>query len=141
MQLVKSIDLNVDLLAFRDISDASYRKELKAQGLRISSLGDERANNGQSGYALFVRVHALDGPKTLEGFCRAIRAALPYSGGHLTPARLRIAKIGNAYRAQVHSRKQGDAQGQNEATPLGGNGARAQGRWKTKQRWGGNIVR
>jgi hypothetical protein len=141
MQLVKTIDLNTDLLAFRDISDASNRKALKHNGLRVSSLGSERANQGKSGYALFVRIHALNGPMTAEGFARAIKSALPYSGAHLTVSRLNLAKVGNAYNAQVNMRKQGTGQGQNEATPLAGNGARAQGEWKTKQRWGGNIVR
>lgn len=141
MQLVKSMDFNVDLLGMRDISDASNRKALKASGLRVSSLGDERANSGTSGYALFVRVHALNGPLTVEGFARSIQHALPFSANHLTVARLKLAKVGNAYRAQVHGRKQATGQGQSEASPLAGNGARAQGQWKTKQRWGGNIAR
>lgn len=141
MQLVKSIDLNTDLLGMRDISDASNRKALKASGLRVSSLGSERANNGASGYALFVRIHALNGPLTVEGFVRSIQHALPFSANHLTVARLKLAKVGNAYRAQVDGLKQATGQGQREATPLAGNGARAQGEWKTKQKWGGNIVR
>ena len=141
VQLVKSLDLNTDLLGMRDISDASNRKALKDNGLRVSSLGSERANQGKSGYALFIRIHALNGPLTVEGFERAIKSALPYSGAHLTVSRLKIAKVGNAYLAQGNMRKQGTGQGQTEASPLAGNGARAQGEWKTKQRWGGNIVR
>jgi hypothetical protein len=141
VQLVKSLDLNTDLLGMRDISDASNRKALKASGLRVSSLGDERANNGTSGYALFIRVHALNGPMTVEEFARSIQYALPFSANHLTVSRLNMAKVGNAYRAQVNQRKQGQGQGDYEATPLAGNGARSQGQWRTKQRWGGNIVR
>lgn len=141
MQLFKSLDLNTDLLGMRDISDASNRKTLKASGLRVSSLGSERANQGKSGYGLFIRIHALNGPLTVEGFVRSIQRALPYSGAHLTVARLKLAKVGNAYLAQVNARKQATGQGDKEATPLAGNGARAQGEWKTKQRWGGNIMR